>query len=238
VSYDIAGIDPRIRGRLMASGIPQRFMGLELSDLLPHEGQVHQIVQAWIRMLQDGKVIAATGLINTCGKGLLLQGAPGAGKTALACALLQDVVRTTPLPVWAVPGGLQAPGRPALFMTYPGILSLIQRGWDEGSPEAVNDTMDALFGESTDPAKHVRLLVIDDLGKEHRTKSNWAEDTFDHLLRARFDRGYPTIVTTNVLMKDWSQVYGRAMGSFAHEAFISLDVKSPQGDRRRMTLAV
>jgi DNA replication protein DnaC len=80
---------------------------------------------------------------------------------------------------------------------------------------------------------NTRVFILDDLGKEHRTATGWAENTFDALLRSRFNAGLPTIVTTNVPLKNWGVVYGEPMGSFAHEAFIPIAVKAPGGDRRR-----
>ena len=77
-----------------------------------------------------------------------------------------------------------------------------------------------------------QTFVLDDLGKEYRTSSNWAENTFDALLRSRFNAGFPTIVTTNVPLKSWGTVYGEAMGSFAYEAFIPIDIIA-KGDRRK-----
>jgi len=52
-------------------------------------------------------------------------------------------------------------------------------------------------------------------------------------LRSRFNAGLPTIVTTNVPMKNWGTVYGDPMGSFAYEAFVPIEVKSDRGDRRK-----
>ena len=42
----------------------------------------------------------------------------------------------------------------------------------------------------------------------------------------------PTIVTTNVPLDRWATVYGPAMASFAHEAFLPVQVTSAVGDRR------
>jgi superfamily II DNA/RNA helicase len=80
----------------------------------------------------------------------------------------------------------------------------------------------------------IKVLVLDDIGKEYRTASGWAENTFDALLRARFNAGLPTIVTTNVPIKDWGDTYGQPMGSFVKEAFMPIVVESAEGDRRAL----
>jgi DNA replication protein DnaC len=92
--------------------------------------------------------------------------------------------------------------------------------------------INGIYGEAS-KENIVRTFVLDDLGKEYRTANGWAENTFDALLRARFNAGLPTIVTTNVPLKNWGTVYGEPMGSFAREAFIPLAIIAKQGDRRR-----
>jgi DNA replication protein DnaC len=92
--------------------------------------------------------------------------------------------------------------------------------------------MEQVYGDMKGP-DNISLLVLDDLGKEHRTASGWAENTIDAVLRSRYNAGLPTIVTTNVPLKNWGDVYGEAMGSFAHEAFIPINIVSTEGDRRK-----
>lgn len=184
-----------------------------------------EIVQAWMARLQAGAIIRAEGS-RTSGKGLLLIGAPGQGKTTLASAILQTIVREAPRSVWASNLTLN---RPAYFTDYPTLLRSQQRAFDKD--ENFQDLINSVFGEGH-PDRNIRLLVVDDLGKEHRTASGWAENTFDALLRRRHSLGFPTIVTTNVPLSSWGKVYGESMASFAHEAFSAIEVVSPNGDRR------
>ena len=82
----------------------------------------------------------------------------------------------------------------------------------------------------------VGLILAGEAGHGKTTlaaTAGWAENTFDALLRSRFNAGLPTIVTTNVAFENWGGVYGEPMGSFAHEAFIPLTVTSTIGDRRK-----
>jgi DNA replication protein DnaC len=123
-----------------------------------------------------------------------------------------------------------------MYFTYPEILSTIKRGWDRDLDDADRGLMDSVFGHGPE-ANKVRLLVVDDLGKEY--KSTWSEGTFDHLLRERFDAGLPTIVTTNVPLKDWGTAYSPAMASFAHDAFYPVPlVYGGTGDRRKKPVLV
>ena len=82
-----------------------------------------------------------------------------------------------------------------------------------------------LFGEADDDAYNIRVLVLDDVGKEHVAKhSEWQKSMLHHLLRTRFNNGLPTIVTTNASLDSWASLYGDATESFAREAFSYLVV--------------
>lgn len=222
--YDINQERPSVRSQIKASGVPTRFVGLELSDLDPYEGNTMTAATKWLDKLVAGEVIKASGG-RLCGKGLLLVGQPGHGKTTLASVLLQDALRKATAGLW----GDSIAARPAMFTDYPKLLRIQQRAWkDDGESDQL--LMDSIFG---DAKNNVQLLVLDDLGKEHRTASGWAENTFDAVLRSRYNAGLPTIVTTNVPLKNWGDVYGEPMESFAHEAFIPLSVVSLGGDRRK-----
>lgn len=227
MAYDLKSVAPSIRSYINRANLPERTIGLELSDLDPYEGQVIEGVQKWIQQVYDLNVIKARGS-RICGMGLLLVGKPGHGKTTLACTALQELIRGIPREAL---GSLDKPPvRPIYFTDYPKLLRMQKRQWED--PEGFESNLiDGLFGDAPDHM-NVKVLVLDDIGKEHRTATGWAENTFDALLRSRFNAGLPTIVTTNVPLKSWGDVYGEAMGSFAHEAFFPYSIVSKEGDRR------
>jgi DNA replication protein DnaC len=223
--YDLSKIRPSIRSQIRRANLPSSTVGMELSDLEPYKGKVLEVTQSWMDKLKDGAIVKADGR-RTSGRGLLLIGSPGQGKTTLASVILQTLLKETSSEAWAAHMTLE---RPAYFTDYPTLLRSQQRAFDKD--ETYQDLIDSVYGEGH-PDRNVRLLVVDDLGKEHRTASGWAEHTFDALLRRRFSLGLPTIVTTNVPLSSWGKVYGDSMESFAHEAFSTLEVVSPGGDRR------
>jgi len=237
MSYDFRKQPSIIRSRIIHSRIPRRFRGTELSDLDTYEGETRVKVEAWLEKMLTGKIVVADGELLTCGKGMLLAGPPGSGKSFIASVAAQTVIRTMPEILWREPWLRTADvlpsafPHPVMYFTYPEILATIKRGWDRDLEDKDRGLMDCVFGHG-DQEHRVRLLVIDDLGKEY--KSDWSAGTFDHLLRERFDAGLPTIVTTNVPQKDWATAYSPAMASFAHDAFYSVPlVYGETGDRRK-----
>jgi len=53
-----------------------------------------------------------------------------------------------------------------------------------------------------------QILVIDDLGREHRSTSGFAENRFDMLLRDRSRDLNTTIITSNLNPDDFRDIYG------------------------------
>lgn len=212
--YSLRDIAPSIRHRILNAGLPVKTLERELSDLDNHAAI--ETVQSWMAQVASGKVIRSPGS-PLSGLGIMLVGEPGHGKTTLASVALQELIRTMPFET----------KQPGLFMDYPKFLRYQKSSWEQD--EAKEDLIERVYGDTKDP---IDIFILDDLGKEYRTSTGWAENTFDALLRSRFNSGLPTIVTTNVPLKKWGIVYGEAMGSFAHEAFIPVAVEYIK-DRRK-----
>lgn len=68
-------------------------------------------------------------------------------------------------------------------------------------------------------AEKATLLVLDDIGQEHRTASGFTESLLHELIRRRVEDSRPTVVTTNVEPDDMYSVYGPSFDSFRREAF-------------------
>lgn len=69
----------------------------------------------------------------------------------------------------------------------------------------------------TERAEEVRFLVIDDLGREYRAASGFAETRFGALLRNRARARKTTVITSNLEPKEFAEIYGKAAGELAKE---------------------
>jgi DNA replication protein DnaC len=194
--------------------------------MIKFAGTFPEEIEHWLEKCNEGKVIRSIGGLGDTGTGLLFDGGPGLGKTTHAVVTLMEFVRGLPeddvearkiLMMTERDYGLSC--RPVYYMTFPEFLSRKKALMDadpETKKELYNE-MEGFHGRSKDDFLNVRVLVLDDLGKEYGSEYN--NTSFDEILRARYDKALPTIITTNVARELWSKQYGAAMGSFAHEAF-------------------
>lgn len=233
MTYDVTGLSPFKRHWLLkSSNIPRRFLGMEPSDI--KTGVFPATVEDWVQDMVDGAVIRQIGGIGVTGVGLLFDGTPGIGKTTHAVVAAMEFIRRLPedhdemrkvLDVDAAVFGIKT--RPVLYLSYPEFMAKKKAVFDADPDEAraLLDEMDGIHGRSKNDWLNVRLLILDDLGKEYSTK--YTDASFDEILRSRYDRGLPTIVTTNVALKDWAMEYTEAMASFAKEAFHQVRIVGP-----------
>lgn len=230
--YDVNALSPLKKHWLLrTSNIPRRFLGMEPQDLIDRAGSFPEEVSSWIEDVRNKQVIKQVGNIGINGVGLLFDGGPGIGKTTHAVVAAMEIVRHLPedeLEAAALMGtnpkdyGLSF--RPIYYMTYPEFLSRKKSTFDADPAdkrEMVYE-LDGFHGRCKFDWLNVRILVIDDLGKEYGSK--YDDTSFDEILRLRYDKSLPTIVTTNVRLENWEAQYGEAMGSFANEAFVRVPI--------------
>ena len=224
MSYDLQDLPGLKRHWLLRnSNIPRRFLGFGPEDM---GAPFPQEIEDWLADALHGDIIKQLGGLGLTGVGLLFDGGPGLGKTTHAVTTLMEFIRRLPedstesqdiLAVTADNYGMNF--RPIYYMTFPEFLSL-KKSMFEADPETrqeLHRKMEGLHGRSEDDRLNVRILVLDDLGKEYGSK--YDDSSFDEILRSRYDKALPTIITTNVPREAWAAQYGDAMGSFAHEAF-------------------
>lgn len=192
---------------LAQSKIPTRFWKTTLDEYEVDRGNVAKsVVSDYIERLPSH--------LET-GKGLTLAGPPGGGKSMLA-----SIIGTA-----ALEAGYSVLYCPLAEYIRWG-LNLIS--W--GNREEFDEEWAATQRRLLRVRNKLQFLLLDDVGKEHITSSKFAEDEFDFLVRHRFDRALPTIITTNVEVEKWGMRYSDSMASFAREAFPEVEVLS--NDRR------
>lgn len=227
MTYKLQELTPLKRHWLLrSSNIPRRFLGWGSEDIAESFGQFDPEIESWLKLALKGDVIKQIGGLGKTGVGLLFDGGPGLGKTTHAVTTLMEFVRRLPdndhdardvLAMSSETYGMNS--RPVYYLTFPEFLSRKKAMFDADSElrKQMFYEMEGFHGRAEDDHLNVRLLVLDDLGKEYGSK--YDDSSFDEILRARYDKALPTIITTNVPLENWGKKYGEAMGSFAHEAF-------------------
>ncbi len=111
--------------------------------------------------------------VQTDGKGLLLVGPVGVGKTHVAVGILKELV--------------QERGVHGLFYDYRELLKEVQNSY--------NQKVAATELEVLRPVFEAEVLVLDELGAAK--PSDWVWDTVAHILNSRYNDRRTTIITTN-----------------------------------------
>ncbi|HEX9201779.1 MAG TPA: ATP-binding protein [Acidobacteriaceae bacterium] len=111
--------------------------------------------------------------LETQGRGLLLTGSIGVGKTHLAVGILQELVAER--------------GASGLFYDYRDLLKQVQNSYN---PSVAATEMQVLR-----PVFDAEVLVLDELGAAK--PSEWVWDTVAHILNTRYNDRRTTIITTN-----------------------------------------
>jgi DNA replication protein DnaC len=75
-----------------------------------------------------------------------------------------------------------------------------------------------------DRVKQVDLLILDDIGKEYRTASGYAESSIESLIRDRVQKMRTTVITGNVVPKNLQSIYSDDFAALLKESMIPISV--------------
>ena len=171
--HGVTRCDCQLRARggalITSARIPKRYEHCELSNFTADfPGADHSVALAQIsasRFVQE--------FDPRDGRGLLLVGGIGTGKTHLAVGILKEMIA--------------ARGSACLFCDYRELLKQIQNSY--------NDSVKATELQVLRPVFEAEVLVLDELGAVK--PSEWVWDTVSLLLNTRYNDNRTTIITTN-----------------------------------------
>lgn len=184
--------------------IPKRFWGKKLEN--------YEVTKGTTRAVQEvGDYIAHIDAKKEDGRGLTLIGDPGVGKTMLM-SIIGMAAHDAGYSVMYLPL--------AVYIKW--LLNMIS--WEQWG--AAESDWEDLRQKTLAARNKIDFLLLDDVGKEHVTHTQFAEDEFDFLVRLRYDFARPTIMTSNKPVDSWALRYSKSMASFIHEAAPPVEVLS------------
>jgi DNA replication protein DnaC len=161
----------RKAARLLAQArIPTRYADCTLES---YDTQFPTADRSLKGALMQAKSFVKAYPVDTDGKGLLITGSIGVGKTHLAVGLLQSLI---------VERGVQG-----LFYDYRDLLKHVQNSYERKVEQSEREVLAPVF--------EAEVLVLDELGAAKPT--DWVWDTVAHILNTRYNDRRTTILTTN-----------------------------------------
>jgi DNA replication protein DnaC len=160
------------RSRLADANIPKRYEHCTLENFVAYNESLTRAVEICRRTPE--RFLETTSL-DRLGRGLLLEGPPGVGKTHLAVAVLKQTIVMF--------------GSRGLFYDTRDLLKLIRSTY--------NAAIHTTEIEVLRPVMTADLLVLDDLGAEKT--SEWVEETMNLIVNTRYNERRMTIFTSNYL---------------------------------------
>ena len=185
-----------VNGDYAAVGIPRRYYDMDFEWLrkygsFPKENsEAYAVVKHYVDNLEANL---------KSGKGLILRGPAGTGKTSIAVSLLKEVI---------------ALGKSCVMISMPNLLDTML---------SLSKGDNVAFMNYEQKLRSIPLLLLDDFGAEY-SKSEWVATKVDSIIIDRYNNMRSIILTTNY-SENWTKdhysqrIYDRLRGEYAEAIF-------------------
>lgn len=181
--WELMRRDARVAVLRERSGLSKRMKGYALDNFDP---QVSRSTEKALAKVMDYVINWKEN--REAGRGIYFCGDVGTGKTHLAVAVLNELIKRKRVP--------------SLFVTVPELLDNL-RGTYNDPGRNIDEWMDAV--------KNADFLVLDDLGSERPTE--WVRERLFVVINHRYREQLPTLFTSNVGPKDLAAQLGERTAS-------------------------
>jgi DNA replication protein DnaC len=181
--WELTRRDARIATLRERSGLSKRMKGYTLANFRPTisnaAGRARVKVDGYLETWEENR---------EAGRGLYFCGGVGTGKTHLAVAVMNELIRRKRVP--------------SLFVTVPELLDNLRETYNKPGRN-LDEWMDAV--------QNADFLVLDDLGSERATE--WVRERIFVMVNHRYREALPTVFTSNIGPKDLAQQLGERTAS-------------------------
>lgn len=181
--WELMRRDARVEVLRERSGLSKRMKGYALDNFDP---QISRSTQKALAKVMDYVINWKEN--QEAGRGVYFCGDVGTGKTHLAVAVMNELIKRKRVP--------------ALFVTVPELLDNL-RGTYNDPGRNIDEWMDAV--------KNAEFLVLDDLGSEKPTE--WVRERLFVVINHRYREQLPTLFTSNIGPKDLAAQLGERTAS-------------------------
>ena len=202
--WELMRRDARVAALRERSGLSKRMKGYTLGNFRPTvsnaAGRARVKVDGYLEGWEENR---------DAGKGLYFCGGVGTGKTHLAVAVMNELIRKK--------------RTPSLFVTVPELLDNLRETYNKPGRN-LDEWMDAV--------QNAEFLVLDDLGSERTTE--WVRERIFVIVNYRYREALPTVFTSNIGPKDLAEQLGERTAS---RIIAMCDWIALEGDDYRETAA-
>jgi DNA replication protein DnaC len=202
--WELMRRDARVAILRERSGLSKRMKGYTLGNFRPTvsnaAGRARVKVDGYLEDWEENR---------EAGRGLYFCGGVGTGKTHLAVAVMNELIRKKRIP--------------SLFVTVPELLDILRETYNKPGRN-LDEWMDAV--------QNAEFLVLDDLGSERTTE--WVRERIFVIVNHRYREALPTIFTSNIGPKDLAEQLGERTAS---RIIAMCDWIALEGDDYRETAA-